>query len=400
MLIATLAMVATLPARSVGIGLVSGSLIEDFEITELDFATYNLWATIIGASLVILAGPALDKFGIRFPSGLILGLFGVVVLWFAALPGPALLLWVLILVRGLGQTCLSLAAITILGKSFGKRRSIAMGVFSALTAIFFAAAIVTVQALLEDGNWNWRDAYFLLGFFAISVGVLTILFLKEPLHQTDSSPKAEFEDEDANAISFVTALKTPALWILTMGVAVYAFSFNGITLLGERFVASLGFEKEAASSANGTALAILMGTGILGNLLCGWLSQRLAIMKIFGLSMTLMAGCLALFLIIENSSELLSLAYAILGIAGGALSVVFFTGFAQIFGKMHLGRIQGVAQVASVLASATGPWVFAMIANRQGSGGSYELAFYILAPAALAVAVLAFFARPDKRSAS
>ena len=88
MLVATLAMVATLPARSVGLGLISGNLIEEFQISELEFTTYNLWATLVGASFVVLAGPALDRFGIRNTSVAVLGLFGGAVLWFSFLHKP------------------------------------------------------------------------------------------------------------------------------------------------------------------------------------------------------------------------------------------------------------------------------------------------------------------------
>ena len=41
-----------------------------------------------------------------------------------------------------------------------------------------------------------------------------------------------------------------------------------------------------------------------------------------------------------------------MGIAGGVVTVVFFSVWSSIFKRTHLGRIQGAAQTMTVLASA------------------------------------------------
>ena len=46
---------------------------------------------------------------------------------------------------------------------------------------------------------------------------------------------------------------------------------------------------------------------------------------------------------------------AAMGVAGGMLTVVFFTVWRQAFGPAHLGQIQGAAQLLTVLASAARP---------------------------------------------
>jgi hypothetical protein len=55
-----------------------------------------------------------------------------------------------------------------------------------------------------------------------------------------------------------------------------------------------------------------------------------------------------------------------MGVAGGALTVVFFTVWRQAFGPAHLGQVQGAAQLLTVLASAAGPLVLA--AGHRASG--------------------------------
>ena len=50
--------------------------------------------------------------------------------------------------------------------------------------------------------------------------------------------------------------------------------------------------------------------------------------------------------------------YAVLTVAW--MTVVFFTAFGKVFGRLHLGQIQGIAQMLTVFASALGqklvPW--------------------------------------------
>ena len=56
--------------------------------------------------------------------------------------------------------------------------------------------------------------------------------------------------------------------------------------------------------------------------------------------------------------------------------VLFFSVWPRIYGRRHLGRVQGVAQAITVLASAIGPLLLAACVEATGS---YAAMFYILA---------------------
>jgi MFS family permease len=73
----------------------------------------------------------------------------------------------------------------------------------------------------------------------------------------------------------------------------------------------------------------------------------------------------------------------VMGLAGGFVMVVFFSFWGRAYGRRYLGRIQGAAQIMTVLASAIGPLLLALSVDATGS---YAAAFYALA---IAVAVLA-----------
>ena len=98
--------------------------------------------------------------------------------------------------------------------------------------------------------------------------------------------------------------------------------------------------------------------------------------------MIIFAACLIGFPVASGSIGLIYAVAVALGVGSGAVTVIFFAGFADLFGKRHLGKIQGVAQAMTVASSGTGPLFFA---RSFESSGSYSSVFFTLAPLALLV---------------
>jgi rhodanese-related sulfurtransferase len=92
-------------------------------------------------------------------------------------------------------------------------------------------------------------------------------------------------------------------------------------------------------------------------------------------AMAVLAVGLAALAHVSTQAQVMVQAVA-MGIAGGFITVVFFSFWGQAYGRRHLGRIQGVAQAMTVVASAVGPLFLAVWAERTGS---YAAAFYLLA---------------------
>ena len=65
-----------------------------------------------------------------------------------------------------------------------------------------------------------------------------------------------------------------------------------------------------------------------------------------------------------------------MGLGGGLVMVLFFSVWPRVYGRRHLGRIQGAAQAMTVLASAVGPLLLAWCVELTGS---YAAMFYLLA---------------------
>lgn len=385
-MLASLAMVATLPGRTVGLGLITEQLLVDLAMTRSSYAQLNLWATFIGALFLFGTGPALDR-SIRWTTAAVLAGLSGTVFWLANLPGPGLLLPVLILTRGLGQSSLSLSAVAIVAKSFRKKLSTAMGVFAVATSLLFVAAIPTVDSLLSE--LGWRKVWLILAAVILVISLLVALLIRDPQAQQSGG-----EDEvTPTGIPFREALQSTAFWVLTIGIGIYYFAFTGITLFSESLVVSLDFSKDIRNGF----LAIMMASALVSNLCCGWLVQRISVLKIFGGAMIIFAACLIGFSLASGSIGLIYAVSAALGVGSGAVTVIFFAGFADLFGKRHLGKIQGVAQGVTVGTSGTGPLFFA---RSFESSGSYSPVFFTLAPLALLVGIWALCQRKAERVAT
>src|SRR5947209_16196585 len=117
--VAAMAMVATLPGRTHGLGLITEPLLKDLGLDRVDFAAVNLWATLLGAAFCLPVGWLLDRLGARLTLTGVGAALGAVVMLMSALEGgpgreTALLLEMFVLVlltRGLGQSALSVVSL-------------------------------------------------------------------------------------------------------------------------------------------------------------------------------------------------------------------------------------------------------------------------------------------------
>src|SRR5437764_12832753 len=78
--VAAAAMVATLPGRTHGLGLVTKPLLDDLKLDSFPFAALNFWATLVGAAFCLPVGWVIDRFGVRATLGAVLLALGATVL--------------------------------------------------------------------------------------------------------------------------------------------------------------------------------------------------------------------------------------------------------------------------------------------------------------------------------
>jgi MFS family permease len=121
-------MLATLPGRTQGLGLITDPLLRDLHLDRVSYATINLWATLLGAIVCLPIGRVFDRYGLRWPTLALTAALAAVVWSMSRLGGGYWALFALVFAaRAIGQSALSVSSITTVGKSFGRRSGFAMG---------------------------------------------------------------------------------------------------------------------------------------------------------------------------------------------------------------------------------------------------------------------------------
>ena len=375
--VAAVIMLATLPGRTQGLGLITEPMLRDFQLDRVTYANINLWATLLGAVVCLPIGRLFDRMGLRAATCALTVLLGAVVWTMSRLAGGAIMLFVLVLAtRALGQSALSVASITAVGKSFDRRVGMAMGIYSVLLSLFFAAAFTAVGTAVRVSGW--RTAWAQVAFGLVLVAAPVVLLLRErPVHPS-SEPA---EGDGIEGLSLATALRTPAFWVFGGATSLFGLVSSGLGLFNQAVLAERGFDQQ-------TYVRFLATTSIIaltGQLACGWLTLRWSMQRLLGLAMFVYAVALAALPLLATLSQLWIYA-ALIGLSGGMITVLFFAVWRHAFGPAHLGRIQGAAQMLTVLASAIGPLIFAQCAAVTGS---YTPALWMLAPCVLLLGVAA-----------
>ena len=374
--VAAVIMLATLPGRTQGLGLITEPMLRDLQLDRVTYANINLWATLLGAAVCLPVGRLFDRAGLRSATFGLIALLGVVVWTMSRLAGGAIMLFLLVLAtRALGQSALSVASITAVGKSFDRRVGVAMGVYSVLLSLFFAAAFVAVGTSVRVGGWRtaWAQVAFGLVLFAAPI----VLLLRTPRNGKGVRPL--FDD---GGMSLAAALRTPTFWVFGGATSLFGLVSSGLGLFNEAVLAERGFDQQ-------TYVRFLAATSIIalaGQMVCGWLTLHWSMPRLLGLAMFIYAAALTALPLLTTLSQLWIFA-ALIGLSGGMITVLFFAVWRRAFGPAHLGRIQGAAQMLTVVASAIGPLIFAQCAALTGS---YTPALWMLAPCVLLVSLASF----------
>ncbi len=360
--VAALAMVATLPGRTHGLGLITEPLLADFQLGRLAYAAINFWATLLGAVFCVPWGWLTDRLGVRAVlSATLLGL-GAVVVAMSLLPGAAettgpsvavasLLFALVLLTRGLGQSALSVVSLALMGRAAGRHSGLTVGVYSLLTGLGFMAAYVAIRQVLLNWDVSWRLLWESIGWVLIGVAVPVWLVVRPTALAVSPTDRIA---ADAAGYTLGEALATPAFWVFGLATSFYGLIAAGISLFNQSILAERGFDRELFLTI--TALAPLVG--LASNLATGGLAMRWSYGRLLMIAMLLLALALAVFPLVQTVAQVY--AYAVtLGIAGGMVTTLFFGVWSRYYGQAHLGKIQGAAQMLTVFASALGPVLLA-----------------------------------------
>lgn len=393
--VAAMAMVATMPGRTHGLGVLTERLLKDpaFSMTRVEFSDMNLWATLLGGLFCLPCGRLIDRYGLRITLTSVVVALGIVVLSMTQLTGNTALFTAILLTRGFGQSALSVLSITMVGKWFHGKATLPMAVYSLILSAGFAGAMQWAMGYSDAG---WRSIWEKIGWVILLVMAPTALILtRDPpaeretavsdMSSSDVGSERAPADSSSSGFTVLQAMTTPAFWTFGLAISYMAVVTSGMSLFNESVVTSQGLEKEAFCKL--ASLSFLVGLFV--QLPAGWLGQRVSLSRFQTVALVMQAGCLMWLPHVHTQTQLVL--YGIgMGIGGTISTVIFYSIWGQAFGRSHLGKIQGVAQMMTVLASSLGP---KLLAECQARTGDYRLIFEWLAIAGFGLAIASWLVR-------
>lgn len=383
-------MVGTLPGRTQGLGLITEPLLRDLQIDRVHFARINLWATLIGALFSIGVGRLIDRFGSRIVLTVVIVSLAFVVFGMSASHQVAAIAILITLTRGFGQSALSVVSITMVGQWFVRRLNLAMAVYTIALSIGFMLAFPLIGSIVLSNGW--RTAWWIIGLALLfGLAPLALLLVRRSPESCNIEPDGSpaVNSESSADYTLRQALATLSFWVFGISSAVYGLIASGIALFNESILAERRFD----ASTYYRSLVIVALTSLVGNFLGGWIASKWKMNRLLSFAMLLLAGSLAALPHVSTQTHVAIYA-AVMGLAGGFVIVIFFSFWSAAYGRKHLGKIQGVAQSLTVVASALGPLALAETVTRTGS---YASIFYLLTVVVIALAFLAWFVKAPAR---
>lgn len=281
----------------------------------------------------------------------------------------------------------------------------------AISLAFSGAGVGAIVLLpwLQDiiGSRGWRASCTAMGVLVLCViGPLALLVRKQPADvgqqpdgASDNSPIAGVTRRTtivdhawaSTEWTLARAVRTWRFWWIVIGYLLALAAWYAVQVHQTKYLVEIGFSPSVAAWALG-AVAI---SGIPGQILLGWLSDRI------GREWIWTAGCLGFaiaygLLIAMEHTPSNSLLYGMVfaqGFLGYALTSVMGPIVAEIFEGPHYGSIFGTITIALIGGGAAGPWFAGAL---HDIFGSYKQAFVLIIAGCLMSAIAIWIASPRK----
>lgn len=384
----------TLPGQTAGVSVFFDPVTRDLDISRTWASTAYALGTLVGILPAPIIGRWIDRRGPRLTGTIIATVLALACAYMALIQSGLMLLLGFALLRGAAIGGLSLVSQQVVNLWFVHRRGIA----AAAASLGLAGGSMVFPQLIDllASLYGWRTAYLALSVLVaatilpVAAGVFRDRPEKYGLKPDAGLLPVSKVVQDEPSFTRTEALRTGVFWLLTgLGFLTNAI---GTALLLNHFsiMHGAGIGRDDALLVLGVyacvQAAVTIGTGAL---LDRFEPRRLVPLATF----MLMAATLLPAL---GSGVAVSWLYALsLGGAYGAQQAIGAAGYAQYFGRDHLGAIRGASFIFGISGAAFGPLPFAVSIDRTGS---YSSALICSAVLCVACAVASFIVRrPSSR---
>jgi MFS family permease len=381
---------------------------QDFGWTRTQISAVTSVGAILGAIVAPFTGRLTDRLGARLPLTLG-GVFIVLAtLCLAAMQSLTGFYLAFAVARLADQGFVQAPSPPAIAKWFQRYRGRAMAVLFFVSSLGGVALPLLVQVVID--TWHWRVAWIVLSAIMLCVGLVPCaLWVRRqpedlglcvdgktslqpslaPQTGQETAQAANFADDEASW-QLSQARQTSTLWFFLASAFVIGMVSTGVTLHIVPYFVQQGVTSMAAVEA--VSLGFL-ASGV-GNLLWGYVADRLSARFLLILAYSLRMVSLAVLLVTDTVPE--AYGFALLqGFADGGIRTLTAVLLADYYGRQHLGAIYGLLRAVQVAGFALGPLVAGLTFDLTLSYDGAFQAFWLLS---VIGTVLIILARPPVRT--
>lgn len=374
----------TLPGQTAGVSVFVDPIITDLGISRTWASVAYAIGTLAGILPAPLIGGWIDRRGPRLTATVIATALVLACAYMALVQSGIMLLLGFALLRGAAIGGLSLVSQQVVNLWFVQRRGIA----AAAASLGLAAGSMAFPPLIDFliSLYGWRGAYLTVALLvALTILPIAAIFFRDRPERFGLTidaglPAVAKEARAEPSFTRDEALRTGVFWLLcAVGFLTNAI---GTALLLNHFsvMQTAGIGRDAGVQV----LIVYAGVQALVTLGTGALLDRYEPRRLVPLAMLFLATASALPAF--GGGVAISWLYALcLGGAYGAQQAIGAAGYAQYFGRDHLGAIRGASFVFGISGAAFGPLPYAASIDWTGSYAAALIGSVVLSLACGAV---------------
>jgi MFS family permease len=330
---------------------------------------------LLSAVTLPFVGLLMDKFGVRRPLAIAIGLFALNVAAIGQVATLPLFIALTALTGITGAAQSPIGYVKSVASYFDRRRGLAIGI--AMSGIGIGTALVPQFAQWMIGALGWRAAYVGLGLAITMVALPSVLLL---LREPTGDPTTNTAGDSAPGLRLSEAIRIRNFWYIAIAVLLVSMAVNGALVHVVPLLVERGWSPGAATRV----LAAAGVAGLIGRLLAGYLMDK--VFAAYVASTFFVLAIAGLYLLASDVSAVLGM--VAIGLAAGA--EVDMIGFfvSRYFGLRRFGQLYGVLFAIFTVGAGLGPLLLGTLYTHLHT---YGLGFFICG-AGLALAAVCVLA--------
>ena len=376
LVVATLGIIMSIPGQTMGVSVFTDSLIAAFAVGRTPLSFAYMLGTGASSFLLPLAGRLLDRRGARFMVVVATTGLSASLLFLCAGPtlvhtvfGESTTEWhvipVLFLaflgIRHFGQGQMTMIARTMLGRWFESRRGLAFAISGAMVAYAFGVAPYWLDRLIESAEW--RGAILVLIVAEGVMMVIGLLFYRGSVEECGMEMEEGLAPRESASVASARrdwtapeVKRSFVFWVFNAAVTWEALLITAIVFHFEAICTSHGLK-----AADGFALFVPMAiAGTVTQMVASYLSDKISIRyHLLFMQVTMFLGTVS---VVFLGTEVGQVGFVIgHGMTNGFFATLTGVAWPKLFGRKHLGAINGVVTSCIVFGSALGPFAYSLV---------------------------------------